>query len=140
MLSLDFSLNRAFGYKKRVAVVNMETQTQVPTHPFPSTMDPSQKFYRHFQDNVAGEFQFPYSLYTVYRLFMLIIKVLNDQIKALKSTSNIGGERQAAHDHILAGISKLQNEVADAAEYTPPYDRRQYSQVCLMSRTFSYIS
>jgi hypothetical protein len=55
--------------------------------------------------------------------------VLQDQIGQLTHLSAIGGERQDATDHILAGISKLQNEVADAAEFTPAYDRRQYSEV-----------
>lgn len=32
-------------------------------------------------------------------------------------------------DHILAGIAKLQNEVSDAADFTPSYDRKQYSVV-----------
>lgn len=54
---------------------------------------------------------------------------LQDQIGQLTHLSGIGGERQEATDHILAGISKLQNEVADAAEFTPAYDRRQYSEV-----------
>ncbi|OPB36679.1 tubulin-specific chaperone c [Trichoderma guizhouense] len=71
-----------------------------------STVDPNQKFYRHFRDS---------------------IEVLQDQIGQLAHLSSIGGERQEATDHILAGISKLQNEVADAAEFTPAYDRRQYS-------------
>lgn len=55
--------------------------------------------------------------------------MLQDQVSRLESTSNIGGERQDAIDHVLAGISKIQNEVADAAEFTPSYDRRQYSEV-----------
>lgn len=71
-------------------------------------MDPNQKFYRHFRDSV---------------------EVLQDQIGQLTHLSGVGGERQEATDHILAGISKLQNEVADAAEFTPAYDRRQYSEV-----------
>ncbi|EHK23533.1 uncharacterized protein TRIVIDRAFT_82412 [Trichoderma virens Gv29-8] len=71
-----------------------------------STTDPKEKFYRHFRDSV---------------------EVLQDQIGQLNHLSSIGGERQEATDHILAGISKLQNEVADAAEFTPAYDRRQYS-------------
>jgi hypothetical protein len=54
---------------------------------------------------------------------------LKDQIEELQSISAVGGERQGAIDYILAGISKLQNEVADAAEYTPSYDRKQYSEV-----------
>ncbi|RFU80083.1 tubulin-specific chaperone c [Trichoderma arundinaceum] len=68
-------------------------------------MDPKERFYRHFRDSV---------------------EVLQDQIGQLEHLSAIAGERQEATDHILAGISKLQNEVADAAEYTPAYDRRQY--------------
>jgi len=43
----------------------------------------------------------------------------------------VAGERQEAIDHVLAGIAKLQNEVADAADETPSYDRRQYSEVGL---------
>ncbi|KAL7797271.1 tubulin binding cofactor C domain-containing protein [Trichoderma ceciliae] len=70
-------------------------------------MDPKEKFYRHFRDS---------------------IEVLQDQIGQLTHLSAIGGERQEATDHILAGISKLQNEAADAAEFTPAYDRRQYSE------------
>lgn len=41
--------------------------------------------------------------------------------------SNIAGERQEAHNHVLASIAKLQNGVADAKEYTPSYDRKQYA-------------
>lgn len=44
----------------------------------------------------------------------------------------MAGERQEAIDHILAGIAKLQNEVADAADFTPSYDRKQYSVVRLL--------
>ncbi|KAH7322807.1 tubulin binding cofactor C-domain-containing protein [Stachybotrys elegans] len=93
----------------------MEAQTQLPTHPGPSygfpirttIMDPKQRFYRHFLDSVA---------------------ILQDQMGELESLATIGGERQAAIDHILAGVAKLQNEVADAADFTPAYDRRQYSE------------
>ncbi|KAF4979849.1 hypothetical protein FZEAL_4015 [Fusarium zealandicum] len=96
----------------------METQT----HPHPqdpwaathqlifrqATMDPKQRFYHHFSESVT---------------------VLQDQIEQLPSIANVGGERQEANDHILAGIAKLQNEVSDAADYTPSYDRKQYSEV-----------
>ncbi|VUC35526.1 unnamed protein product [Clonostachys rosea] len=93
----------------------MATQAEVSTHPLAgpkvlyrsSTMDPKERFYRHFLENDAD---------------------LRDQISQLESLSNVGGERQEAIDHILAGISKLQNEVADAAEFTPSYDRKQYSE------------
>ncbi|OAQ96000.1 hypothetical protein LLEC1_03849 [Akanthomyces lecanii] len=53
---------------------------------------------------------------------------LRDQIEELKSISTVAGERQEAIDHILAGISKIQNEVADVADTTPAYDRKQYSE------------
>jgi hypothetical protein len=72
-------------------------------------MDPKQRFYRYFLDSES---------------------TLQEQIGSLESIAVIGGERQEAIDHILAGISKLQNEVADAAEFTPAYDRKQYSEVC----------
>jgi len=70
-------------------------------------MDPKQRFYRHFLDTEAA---------------------LLEEIAVVESVANIAGERQAAIDHVLAGISKLQNEVADAAEFTPAYDRKQYSE------------
>ncbi|TQS32531.1 hypothetical protein Golomagni_07149, partial [Golovinomyces magnicellulatus] len=70
-------------------------------------MDPKQRFYRHFQDHVA---------------------VIQDQIDQLESTSSVAGERQEAIDHILAATTKLQNEVADAADETPAYDRKQYAE------------
>ncbi|KEY65391.1 hypothetical protein S7711_04288 [Stachybotrys chartarum IBT 7711] len=93
----------------------METRTCTAAQAFPgdqipyrtSTMDPNQRFYRHFLDSVA---------------------VIQDQMSQLESLAAIGGERQAAIDHVLAEVAKLQNEVADAAEFTPAYDRRQYSE------------
>lgn len=63
------------------------------------------------------------------RLMRISLIVLQDQIDELKSISTVAGERQEAIDHILAGISKLQNEVADVADTTPAYDRKQYSEV-----------
>ncbi|RGP78086.1 putative tubulin folding cofactor c [Fusarium longipes] len=97
----------------------METQVQTATHPHDpwaathqvilqsATMDPKQRFYHHFLESVT---------------------VLQDLIDGLPSIANVGGERQEAIDHILASIAKLQNEVADAADYTPSYDRKQYSE------------
>ncbi|KAH7156916.1 tubulin binding cofactor C-domain-containing protein [Dactylonectria macrodidyma] len=94
----------------------MEAQTQAPTqwsatHPFlfrrKSTMDPKQRFYNHFTESVSG---------------------LQDLVDELPSIANVGGERQEAIDHILAAIAKLQNEVSDAADFTPSYDRKQYSE------------
>lgn len=92
----------------------MATQAHA-AHPFagpkvhyrPSKMDPKQRFYRHFLDSETS---------------------LRDDIAQLHSFAAFGGERQDAIDHVLAGISKLQNEVADAGEFTPAYDRKQYSE------------
>jgi hypothetical protein len=97
----------------------MEAQVQTASHPHDpwaathqvilqsATMDPKQRFYHHFLESVT---------------------VLQDLIDELPSIANVGGERQEAIDHILASIAKLQNEVADAADYTPSYDRKQYSE------------
>ncbi|KAF7553154.1 hypothetical protein G7046_g7172 [Stylonectria norvegica] len=72
-----------------------------------TTMDPKQRFYHHFLESVTA---------------------LQDQVAQLSSIANVAGERQEAIDHILAGIAKLQNEVGDAAGFTPSYDRKQYSE------------
>ncbi|KXH68658.1 tubulin binding cofactor C, partial [Colletotrichum salicis] len=53
---------------------------------------------------------------------------LQEQIDNVSSISQVGGERQDAIDHILAGISNLSNEVADASDYVPSYDQRNYAQ------------
>ncbi|TDZ46862.1 Tubulin-specific chaperone C [Colletotrichum trifolii] len=76
---------------------------------FPVTrmQDPKEKFYRHFQDEVAS---------------------LQELIDGLGSVAQVGGERQDAIDHALAGISALSNEVADASDYVPTYDQRNYAQ------------
>ncbi|GKT82562.1 tubulin binding cofactor c [Colletotrichum tofieldiae] len=76
---------------------------------FPVTkmQDPKEKFYRHFQDEVTS---------------------LQEQINDIGSIAQVGGERQDAIDHILAGISNLSNEVADASDYVPSYDQRNYAQ------------
>ena len=49
----------------------------------------------------------------------------------LESHALIGGERQDAIDHCIAGISRLSHEVTDATDFIPPYDQRTYSQVSL---------
>ncbi|KAF4449753.1 putative tubulin folding cofactor C [Fusarium austroafricanum] len=97
----------------------METQVQTASHPHDpwaathqvifrsTTMDPKQRFYNHFLESVT---------------------VLQDLVDELPAIANVGGERQEAIDHILASIAKLQNEVSDAADYTPSYDRKQYSE------------
>jgi hypothetical protein len=41
----------------------------------------------------------------------------------------VGGERQDAVEHILSSISRLTNDVADAADHLPAYDQRTYSDV-----------
>lgn len=89
-----------------------QTITTFETLPHPlfrlPAMDPKQRFHNHFLDSVA---------------------VLQDQVSQLQSAAAVPGERQEAIDHILAAIAKLQSEVADAAEFTPSYDRRQYAEV-----------
>ena len=94
----------------------METQTRstkISNSRAPQTlhltgkMEPKERFYRHFLDEVSD---------------------IQDQIAQLESMSNIAGDRQSAIDHVLAGLAKLQNSVADAADYTPAYDRRQYGE------------
>lgn len=50
----------------------------------------------------------------------------------LENFSLIGGERQDAIDHCLAGITRLSNEVADATGFIPAYDQRTYSQVGIL--------
>jgi len=47
----------------------------------------------------------------------------------LGSLARIGGERLDATEHILAGISKLSTDVADASSFLPAYDQRIYAQV-----------
>ena len=46
----------------------------------------------------------------------------------LESYALVGGERQDAIDHCLAGISRLSNEVTDATGFIPAYDQRTYAQ------------
>ena len=63
----------------------------------------------------------------------------------LANTSLVGGERADATDHCLAGISRLSNEVKDAASYIPTYDQRIYAEVggssplvCAMIRLLTF--
>ncbi|KAH8595211.1 tubulin-specific chaperone-like protein c [Bisporella sp. PMI_857] len=63
-----------------------------------------------------------------YRYFQEEVTELQEQMSQLESHSLIGGERQDAIDHCLAGISRLSNEVADASDYIPAYDQRTYGQ------------
>ncbi|KAK3385004.1 tubulin binding cofactor C-domain-containing protein [Podospora didyma] len=70
-------------------------------------MDAKERFYRQFQAKTA---------------------TLQEQISQLSTFSAVGGERQDAIEHVLAGVSNLSREVSDAADYVPAYDQRTYSQ------------
>lgn len=92
------------------------TQLIIPTSPgsrgfsTSSTLhrmsDPKERFYRHFQTEITS---------------------IQDQIDDLVVLSPVNGERQDCIDTILAGISRLSNEVADARDFVPAYDQRAYS-------------
>ncbi|KAH9905913.1 tubulin binding cofactor C [Xylariomycetidae sp. FL2044] len=69
--------------------------------------DPKERFFRHFQAELT---------------------VIQDQIDDLATLSPVGGERKDCTDTILAGISRLSNEVLDATDYVPAYDQRAYAQ------------
>lgn len=58
-----------------------------------------------------------------------VSSALQDEVSLLGSVASTGGERQDAIETILAGISRLSNEVSDASDYVPAYDQRLYSQV-----------
>lgn len=93
------------------------TQLVIPTSPVrgrwsaPTSLhrmsDPKERFYRHFQTEITS---------------------ILDQIEDLAAVSPVGGERQDCIDAILAGISRLSNEVSDARDFVPAYDQRTYSQ------------
>lgn len=69
--------------------------------------DPKEKFFRHFQAEIT---------------------LIQDEIDSLATMAAVGGERQAGIDKVLAGISRLSNEVMDATDFIPSYDQRAYSQ------------
>ncbi|TGJ83865.1 hypothetical protein E0Z10_g4904 [Xylaria hypoxylon] len=73
----------------------------------PQMADPKEKFFRHFQAELT---------------------LIQDEIGSLAALSPIGGERQSGIDKVLAGISRLSNEVMDATDFIPSYDQRAYSQ------------
>lgn len=93
----------------------MTTQVYIPYSPkagLPSPTlckmsDPKERFYRHFQTEITA---------------------IQDQIEDLATLSSVGGERQDCIDTVLAGISRLSNEVADAKDFIPAYDQRTYGQ------------
>lgn len=91
-------------------------------------MDSKERFYRQFQDSVAGAFLVSKPFYATL-LTRIHLQALQDQITQLSTFAAVGGERQDAIEHILSGISRLSNEVADAADYVPAYDQRTYSNV-----------
>ncbi|KAK3486649.1 tubulin binding cofactor C-domain-containing protein [Neurospora hispaniola] len=65
---------------------------------------------------------------TFYRQFQGTVANLQEHINHLANLSAVAGERHDTIEHILTGISRLSNEVADAADYVPAYDQRTYSQ------------
>ncbi|KAI0886994.1 TBCC-domain-containing protein [Annulohypoxylon maeteangense] len=93
----------------------METQIFIPFRPNPNLSphdsremsDPKEKFFRYFQAEITA---------------------IQGQIDDLATISHVGGERQDCIDTVLAGISRLSNEVMDAGDYVPAYDQRAYSQ------------
>ncbi|KAI0893014.1 TBCC-domain-containing protein [Annulohypoxylon nitens] len=91
----------------------METQVFIPFRPNPLSddsrkmSDPKEKFFRYFQAEITA---------------------IQGQIEDLATISHVGGERQDCIDTVLAGISRLSNEVMDAGDYVPAYDQRTYSQ------------
>jgi len=87
--------------------------------------DIKQRFYRYFQEEVTGLYLL---LSTVRKQSSNNYLELQDQMSLLESYALIGGERQDAIDHCLAGISRLSNEVTDATGFIPAYDQRTYAQ------------
>ncbi|KAI0127643.1 tubulin binding cofactor C [Xylariales sp. AK1849] len=69
--------------------------------------DPKERFYRHFQTEITA---------------------IQDQIEDIATLARVNGERKDCIDTVLAGISRLSNEVTDALDFIPAYDQRAYSQ------------
>ncbi|KAI8627233.1 tubulin-specific chaperone C [Xylariaceae sp. FL1651] len=69
--------------------------------------DPKERFFRHFQAEIT---------------------LIQDEIDTLATLSPVCGERQDGLNMVLAGISRLSNEVMDATDFIPSYDQRAYSQ------------
>lgn len=98
--------------------------------PGPRTeMDPNQLFYRHFEAEVTGEsicflFSNCHDIWTNW-----FIPALQDEIANLSNISAAGGERKDATDHILTGMSRLNNEVLDVSDRVPPRDQKMYIEV-----------
>ncbi|KAF2671782.1 TBCC-domain-containing protein [Microthyrium microscopicum] len=63
-----------------------------------------------------------------FRYFQHEVTALQEQMDRLATTSIVGGERNDAVDHCLAGIARLSQEVKDASSYLPAYDQRTYGE------------
>ncbi|KAJ9603651.1 hypothetical protein H2200_011837 [Cladophialophora chaetospira] len=63
-----------------------------------------------------------------FQYFQHEITALQEQMDRLAHTALVGGERNDAMDHCLAGITRLSAELKDAAGYLPPYDQRTYGE------------
>ena len=50
--------------------------------------------------------------------------MIREKIGELENVAAVGGERQDAIEHILACLTRLSSEVADASHYLPAYDQR----------------
>ncbi|KAI5299619.1 Cytosolic copper metallochaperone [Ascosphaera pollenicola] len=62
-----------------------------------------------------------------FQYFQQELTALMTQIDKLEHKSEIGGERNDAIDHCLAGISRLSKEVKEASSYVPPYHQKIYA-------------
>lgn len=116
----------------------MTTQVYIPYSPkagLPSPTlykmaDPKERFYRHFQTEITGSCRAAVAVAScpLPRLADTALAAIQDQIEDIATLSPIGGERQDCIDTVLAGISRLSNEVADAKDFIPAYDQRTYGQ------------
>ncbi|KAG9229632.1 tubulin-specific chaperone-like protein c [Amylocarpus encephaloides] len=68
-----------------------------------------------------------------YRYFQETCTEIQEQISQLASLSLIGGERKDAMDGIVAGISRLSDDVGGLTGMIPAYDQRIYSQARLFA-------
>ncbi|KAI1654397.1 TBCC-domain-containing protein [Daldinia decipiens] len=97
----------------------METQVFIPFRPIPTP---------NTHPGVMAERNISDSKEKFFRYFQAEITAIQTQIDDLATLSPVGGERQDCIDMVLAGISRLSNEVMDAGDYIPAYDQRTYAQ------------
>jgi hypothetical protein len=108
-----------------------------------TTMERQEKFHRHFNEQVKRELLTspPLVLSGPWPALGIMSSlcptkahrtdkgtpVLRERIAALSSPADDGdaASRRAAHDAVLAALSALSADVADAAAYMPSYDQRQ---------------